>query len=307
MVQTKASVLEADFSVEEIGKVILVRRHLIRPFPNQPREYFDATELASLARSIAKYGQLVPGFVKELSGNGCPQKYELIEGQRRWHALAMAGKDRMKVIVREVEDEDDQFLQSVMANFGTADHTPVEIAKAIGRFKSRGMTESEIADIFVKSQTWVNQHYKIMKLDPAVLQMMSPEIPDDQRLGFSIALMLADVPQDLQKKIAETILDDKLKVGQARNLVRRRAEKLGFKVGSPNRTPREDYRNLRTFVGRIRRELEVFDDMPQGYFDKMFQFRGDEDRDKIVASVGKSIERLRSLLATLKRAKKKKQ
>jgi hypothetical protein len=92
---------------------------------------------------------------------------------------------------------------------------------------------------------------------------------------------------------------------QARNLIRRRAEKIGFKVGSPDRSPRKDYLNLRSFVGRLRRELEIFNEMPQSFFDKMFQFRDDKDHVKVVESVQKSIKRIESLLTALNRAKKK--
>jgi ParB family chromosome partitioning protein len=303
---SQAESLSVD-EAEVIGKVILVSRHLIRPFPNQPREYFDATELASLARSIGKWGQLVPAFVKELHGqNGCAQKYELTDGQRRWHALAMAGVEKMKVIVKEVRNEDDQFLQSVMANFGRAEHTPVEIAKAIGRFKAKGMSETEIADIFAKSQSWVNMHYKILKLVPEVLEMMSPTLPEEERLLFCTATMLADMPKDLQLATAKIIVKRKLKINQARSLIRQRAARMGFKVGDPTRKPSDDYRNLCNFLARIRRELEIFEEMPQDFFDKMFQFREDEDWVKVSLAIELISDKVTSLKSGLARARKKK-
>jgi ParB/RepB/Spo0J family partition protein len=293
------------FAIEKLGEVILVPRFSIRPFPDQPRKYFDQRKLAELASSIRAVGQKVPGFVKEISGNGCPQKYELVDGQRRWHALAMAGIDKMKVIVTDVKDVEEQFLFSVVANFGRAEHGPLEIANAIQRFRNNGMTVTQVAEVFARSDAWVYQHLKVLQLDPEVQKMMSQEIPEDCRLLFSVALMLADVPMDLQKKIADTIVGDKLKLIQARSLIRRRAEKMGFKVGSPDRSPRKDYQNLRSFIGRIRRELEIFDEMPQNFFDKMFQFRDDEDHAKVLASMQKASDGAKSLLAAIRRAKKK--
>jgi ParB family chromosome partitioning protein len=278
---------------------------LIRPFPDQPRKYFDPQKLMELAMSIRAVGQKVPGFVKEISSNCCLQKYELIDGQRRWHALGMAGIDKMKVIVTEVKDVEEQFLISVVSNFGRAEHGPMEIANAIQRFRNNGMTVARIAEVFARSDAWVYQHLKVLQLDPEVQKMMSPEIPEDSRLTFSVALMLADVPIDLQKKIADTIIGDKLKLVQARNFIRRRAEKMGFKVGSPNRTPRDDYRNLTRFLGKLRRELEIFTEMPQSFFDKMFQFRDDEDHAKVLASIQKSVEWSKSLLSAIEQAKKK--
>jgi ParB/RepB/Spo0J family partition protein len=298
--------IQAEMSaVEKLGEVILVPRHSIRPFSDQPRKYFDQQKLVELATSIRAIGQKVPGLVKEID-DGCSQKYELIDGQRRWHALAMACVDKMKVIVTEVKNVEDQFLTSVVANFGRAEHGPLEIANAIRRFRDNGMSVSQIAEVFARSDAWVYQHLKVFQLDPEVQKMMSPEIPENCRLLFSVALMLADVPMDLQKNIAEIILGGKLKLVQAKNLIRRRVEKLGFKVGSPDRSPRKDYQNLRSFIGRLRRELGVFDEMPQTFFDKMFQFRDDEDHTKVVVSMQKSLDGARSLLAAIKRAKKNK-
>jgi len=291
--------------IEKLGEVILVPISFIRPFPDQPRKYFDQQKLIELAESISAVGQKVPGFVKEISGNHCPEKYELIDGQRRWHALTMAGKDSMKVIVIEVKSAEEQFLISVVANFGRAEHGPLEIATAIQRFRDNDVSVIEIAKIFAKSVPWVYQHIKILRLDPEVREMMSSEIPEDRRLAFSTALLLADIPLDLQKKIADTIVKDKLKLNQARNLIRRRAEKIGFKVGNPRRSPRDDYLVLCSFIGRMRRELEIFKEMQQSYFDKMFQFRDKEDHERIVEKIQEITDRIKSFLITIKRAEKK--
>lgn len=300
MIQSDTSV---DVSVvEKLGEVILVPRYLIRPFYDQPRKYFDQQKLDELAASIRAVGQKVPGSVREIKG--CLEKYELIDGQRRWHALEMAGIEKMKVIVMEIKNDEEQFLISVVSNFGRAEHGPMEIANAIQRFRNNGMTVKQISEVFARSVPWVYQHLKVFQLDPEVQKMMSPEIPEDRRLAFSVAMMLADVPRDLQKKIADTIIGDKLKMVQARNLIRRKAEKMGFRVGSPDRTPHDDYRNLCSFIGRIRRELEIFEEMPQSFFDRMFQFRDDEDHAKVLASMKNSVERAKSLLSSIKWAKK---
>lgn len=291
--------------VEKLGEVIFVPRHLIRPFPGQPREYFDNQKLIELSSSMKAIGQKVPGFVKEISDHGSPYRYELIDGQRRWYALEMADMPKMKVIILQIKDIEEQFLISVVTNFGRAEHGPLEIAKAIQRFRNNGISITDTAKIFAKSQGWVNQHLKILQLDPEVQGMMSPEIPDENRLVFSVALMIADCPQDLQKMIAKQIVGSKMKMGQARNLIRKRAEKLGFRFGSPDRSPRHDYRNLCSLLGKMKRELEIFDEMPQGFFDKMFQFRQEEDYTKIVITIENNIKRLKNLLLNINRVNKK--
>lgn len=289
---------------DELGKVISVPRISIRPFPGQPRKYFDQQKLRELAASIKAIGQIVPGLVKEISGNYSPQKYELVDGQRRWHALDIAGIEKMKVIVITTKDEAEQFLVSVVSNFGRAEHAPLEIANAIQRFRDNNISVAQIAEIFAKCDAWIYQHLKILRLDPEVQKMMSPEIPEDNRLLFSTALMLADIPLDLQKSIADVIIGEGLKLKQARNLIRRRAEKLGIRVGDPGRAPSEDYRNFRSFVNRMMRELEIFTEMPQSFFNKMFEFREEEDHVKIIERLEENIGSLEILLEATRRAKK---
>jgi|SRR3989344_4624462 len=292
--------------IEELGKVILVPRASIRPFPDQPRKFFDQQKLKELAASIKAVGQKVPGFVKEIeSGNSSQQKYELIDGQRRWHAIEMAGLTKMKVIVIDVKDVEEQFLISVVSNFGRAEHGPMEIVNAVMRFKNNGMTVIEIAEVFARSDAWVYQHLKIAeKLHPEVQKMMSQEIPEDNRLVFSIALIVADVPKDLQPKITQTILSENLKMIQAKDYIRRQGKKHGFSVGNPERTPRKDYEIMRNFIAKMRRELEVFTQLPQSFFDKMFQFREGEDHRQMLLAMERNIEDLRTLFTSVMRAKK---
>lgn len=301
MIQTETPKIS---KFEKIGEVILVPRILIRPFPDQPRKYFDEEKLKELAASIKAVGQLVPGQVREANSNGSPYKYELIDGQRRWHALAIADVSDMKVIVVNIKDREEQFLISVVANFGRAEHGPLEIANAIERFRKNGKTVSQVAEIFARSEPWVYQHLKVLQLVPEVQEMMSPKIPEDRRLLFSTALMLADVPPDLQKAIADQIVGGNLKLSQARNLIRRRAEKMGFRVGSSKRTPREDYENLCNLIRRMCRELEIFEEMPRSFFEKMFQFRDKGDHERVVRKMEDAIEKAKFLLVTIKRAER---
>lgn len=291
---------------EKVGEVIIIQRLHIRPFANQPRKYFDQAKLTSLAESIKETGQLVPIFVREMeNNNGSSHRYELIDGQRRWHACEIAEVKTMKAIVLSVQDEEEQFTISVISNFGRVDHDVIETALAIKWFRDNNKTVTQIAKTFARSEPWVYQHLKILKLDQEVLNMMSPEIPEEDRLIFSTALLLADLPPDLQKKIAKTVVVKKLKHFQAKNIIRARAEKLGIKIGDPERSPNKDYNILRSFVGKVKRELEIFLSMPQTFFDKMFQFRDGEEHGSVIEKLEYDIEDLKSLLEAVKKAKKK--
>lgn len=302
--QDKVSTSMTD--VEKFGEVIVIPRIRVRPFANQPRKYFDQAKLKSLAESIGEMGQLVPIFVRALEdANGSPCHYELIDGQRRWHACEMAGVKKMKAIVLSVQDEEEQFTISVISNFGRVDHDPIETALAIKRFRDGGKNVAQIAKTFARSEVWVYQYLKILKLDQEVLNMMSPEISEDKRLLFSTALLLTDLPFDLQKKIAKVVVGKRLKHLQAKTLIRAKAERLGIGIGDSERTPNKDYRVLRSFVVKMERELAVLLSMPQSFFDKMFQHRDDEDCDKLADKLEANVADLKTLLGAVIAAKKK--
>ncbi|MDO8530259.1 MAG: ParB/RepB/Spo0J family partition protein [bacterium] len=300
---SQTSVLPSE--IEKLGEVIRIPRDSIRPMPGQPRKFFDQLKLKELATSIKAIGQQVPGLVRKLESNGSPHQFELVDGQRRWYALEIAGIPKMKVVVIDIEDEDHQFLISVVANFGRAEHGPMEIADAITRFREKGKTVEEIAEVFARSGAWVYQYLKIVdKLDVKVQQMMSQEIAEDDRLTFSMALIIADVPMKLQKGIAKTIVGKKLKMVQAKDYIKKQGKKHGFSVGNPERTPRKDYNLLHGFIERTQRQLRVLNQSPLGFFAKMFEFRGQKDHDQMVGILEENITGLQALAATIRRAQK---
>src|SRR3989344_4633525 len=292
--------------VEELGRIIRIPRIRIRPFPDQPRKYFDRQELQELADSVKSIGQIVPASVIELPEpdvNGCT--HELVNGQRRWHALDMAGIRMMKVEVLTVKDVEEQFLISVASNFGGAGHGAMEIANAIVRFRKNGKEVEEIRKIFGKSGSWVYQHLKLVdKLHPKVQAMMSQEVPEEKRLVFSVALLVADVPTDLQEKIAETIVGENLKAVQAKDFIRRQGKKHDFSVGNHERTPRKDYEVLLNFANKLQRDLGVLTQFPKDFFEKLFEFRDAADHAQMLLLLDRGIEDLRRLKETVRRAKK---
>lgn len=77
-------------------KTLLLPITDIAPNPLQPRKAFDESELRSLAESLRCYGILQPIVVKRAPPlpfpRAAPQApYEIIAGERRWRAAALAG------------------------------------------------------------------------------------------------------------------------------------------------------------------------------------------------------------------------
>lgn len=122
----------------ENGTQLWLEREKIRANFENPREYFDPAELKGLAQSMRVHGILKPLTVRyapsdELAAIGKP--YELIDGERRWRAAEMAGLEQLPVMVRDAENKFEQLVMSLVANVQTANLSPYEEAKALGRIQ----------------------------------------------------------------------------------------------------------------------------------------------------------------------------
>ncbi|MDB9829061.1 ParB/RepB/Spo0J family partition protein, partial [Candidatus Thioglobus sp.] len=62
----------------------------------QPRDDIDTETLNELAASITSQGVIQPLVVRKITYD----KYEIIAGERRWHAAQIAGLKEVPVIVR---------------------------------------------------------------------------------------------------------------------------------------------------------------------------------------------------------------
>lgn len=209
------------------GSVITIAPNRVRPFAGQPREYFDADDLIALEASILKRGQLQPGLVRKLVSRD--HDFELIDGQRRWHACIRL-KLPFRAIVVEPKDENDQYEMSVAANFQRADHTPLEIAKIIDRLCGRGgRSEGYVAQLFGKSQGWVSQQKFLVHLHPKIQKLIDPgQTKKEELLSVSIAIPLARLPAAEQLRELEIIQRKGLTATHAAERIRRRLLRDGI-------------------------------------------------------------------------------
>ena len=71
------------------------------PFPNHPFKVRDDEEMNKLVESVSENGVLVPAIVRE-KDNG---DYEIISGHRRKFASEIAGKNTLRCIVSNLDDD----------------------------------------------------------------------------------------------------------------------------------------------------------------------------------------------------------
>ena len=113
------------------SRVRYISLNQIRPNPQQPRRSFDEDSLSELAESIRSYGILQPLTVRR-QGTG----YELVAGERRLRAAAMAGLREVPCLVAQVGEEDSALL-ALMENLQRRDLDCWEEAEALSRLIAR--------------------------------------------------------------------------------------------------------------------------------------------------------------------------
>jgi len=92
----------------------------------QPRRYFDAETLQTLATSIAQHGVLQPLLVRPRLAGG----YELVAGERRYRAAQLSGLSTVPVIVRELNNSE-AWQIALVENLQREDLNPIEETEGI--------------------------------------------------------------------------------------------------------------------------------------------------------------------------------
>ena len=128
---------KSDFLSSRVQYISLAQ---LSPNPQQPRRSFDEDSLSELAESIRRYGILQPLTVRR-QGTG----YELVAGERRLRAAAMAGLREVPCLVAQVGEEDSALL-ALMENLQRRDLDCWEEAEALSRLIARyGLSQEETA------------------------------------------------------------------------------------------------------------------------------------------------------------------
>lgn len=176
----------------------------------QPRREMDAQALEELANSIRTQGIIQPLIVRPI-GN----KYEIIAGERRWHAAQLAGLTEVPVIIRHIPDEA-AIAMALIENIQREDLNPVEEAAALDRLiKEFGMTHQQVAEAVGKSRTSVTNLLRLLALPEEVKLMMEQGL-----LEMGHARTLITLPETAQLEAAQLIVSRQLSVRETENMVR---------------------------------------------------------------------------------------
>lgn len=197
------SVPRKDLTLVEVNK--------IKPSPYQPRREFDERKLKELASSIKSHGLLQPVVIR-VRPDGA---YELIAGERRLRASALAGLDEIPAIMENVSDKDASTF-ALIENLQREDLNPLEEASGYHRLQEEfGLTQDNLAKMVGKSRSSVANSIRLLGLG-----MRSKQLLQSGHLEMGHARTLLALSGVEQDKIAELIAKKKYSVRQAEKLIR---------------------------------------------------------------------------------------
>lgn len=151
-----------DFMHSENEVVYLYLDDII-PNRFQPRELFDERALKELAVSIKEHGVIQPIIVRK---NG--EKYEIIAGERRYKASALAGLTKIPAIIRDLDDKESSKV-ALLENLQRKNLNPIEEAKTYQKIlEIDQMTQEELAKTMGKSQSAVANKLRLLSLSEGV-------------------------------------------------------------------------------------------------------------------------------------------
>lgn len=154
----------------ESGRVVFLPPKMIRANPAQPRQVFDQESLEELADSIRQHGILQPLSVRRV-GTG----YELVAGERRLRAAALAGLTEVPCIVMQMDDRESG-LAALVENLQRQDLDFIEEARGISRLMELGnLSQDQTARLLGKSQSAVANKLRLLRHSEAVLDALRKE------------------------------------------------------------------------------------------------------------------------------------
>jgi ParB family chromosome partitioning protein len=221
-------------------------------------------DLSELMASVAEKGVIEPLIVRQRGG-----RYQIIAGERRYHAAVQVGLREVPVVVRDAEDVEVLEL-ALVENLQRKDLTPFEEAEALHQLAQRcDYTHEDMARKLGKSRTAITESLS--------LNRMPEEVRNLCRLAdiTSKSTLLQIVRQEDPKKMMALV------------------ERL---VNSGNGVTRQDVRKETAKPDVSRPKPFVFAFKPQTkHFNLRMSFRkGKVDKAEIISALEAIIKELRA-------------
>ena len=156
-----------------------------------PRKNFREDTLLELAESIKQSGVLQPICVRPRD-----EGFEIVYGERRYWAAAMAGLKFIPALIRELSDAEAEDA-AITENLQREDVKPREEAAAYNKAIQSGRhTIESLVCKFGKSEAYIRSRLKLCELIDALAEML-----DKEDISVGVATEIAKYPAEIQQEV----------------------------------------------------------------------------------------------------------
>jgi ParB family chromosome partitioning protein len=142
-----------------VGRMISIE--LLDPNPTQPRQVMG--DLSELMASISEKGIIEPLVVRQRG-----DRFQIIAGERRYHAAVQVGLREVPVVVRDADDVEVMEL-ALVENLQRKDLTAFEEAEALQQLAHKfGYTHEDMARKLGKSRTSITESLSLNNMPDEV-------------------------------------------------------------------------------------------------------------------------------------------
>ena len=142
-----------------VGRIVPIE--LLDPNPGQPRQVMG--DLSELMASIAEKGIIEPLVVRQRG-----HRYQIIAGERRYHAATQVGLRELPVVIRDCDDAEVMEL-ALVENLQRKDLTAFEEAEALQQLSQKcRYTHEDMARKLGKSRTAITESLSLNNMPEEV-------------------------------------------------------------------------------------------------------------------------------------------
>lgn len=250
---------------------------------DQPRTSLG--DLTDLVSSIERHGVLEPLLVRKTPDG----QYELVSGERRFHAAMQAEMTEVPCIELEVSD---QFALEIalIENLQREDLSAFEEAEGFRTLKEKyGYTHEDVGAAVGRSRVTVTESLKLLDIPPAIRAACRHADIDAK----GMLLEIAKAPNEAaMEALIQAIVEERLDRGALRDRRAELADDSGEREESQNGEPSEDgkagSRRARPFVWRYQPKDRPFK------FSLAFSTAEEPKRDDVIQALEELLEELRA-------------
>ena len=217
----------------------------IKPNSYQPRHEFSEESIRELATTLDKDGLLQPIIVREKGDD-----YEIVAGERRLRAAKHLAWEKIPAIVNNMDDSQAASL-ALIENLQREDLNPIDEAQAYNNLmKLNNLTQTTLAQNIGKSQSYVANKLRLLKLTPKVQSYLA-----SGEISSRHGRCLVGLSEKDQGRVLDEILAHNLNVSETEKIVKNVEQYFaGKKIEDKEK---EQAEKTRRAANRIPKDLKV--------------------------------------------------